>query len=128
MQIQVGIITVSDRASSGKYDDLGGPALKDAAQKNGWQVLSEAIVPDDAERIRETIRSFSQQGCGLILTTGGTGICSRAATPQANLAIIRGELPGFWGVVPGASMENNPQFIPLPDLAAVADLFPVDAP
>ena len=99
MQIQVGIITVSDRASSGKYDDLGGPALKDAAQKNGWQVLSEAIVPDDAERIRETIRSFSQQGCGLILTTGGTGIGSRDVTPEAIRAIMRVELPGFGEVM-----------------------------
>ena len=47
MQIQVGIITISDRASAGDYEDLGGPALREAAQKAGWQVLSEAIVPDD---------------------------------------------------------------------------------
>ena len=51
MQIQVGIITISDRASAGQYDDLGGPALKDAAQKNGWQILAEALVPDDTARI-----------------------------------------------------------------------------
>src|SRR4029453_9230167 len=74
VQIRVGIITISDRASTGEYEDLGGPVLKEAAQKNGWQILSEAIVPDDAERIQEMIRSFSQQGCGLILTTGGTGL------------------------------------------------------
>src|SRR2546430_17063965 len=97
MQIQVGIITVSDRASSGKYDDLGGPALKDAAQKNGWQVLSEAIVPDDAERIRETIRSFSQQGCGLILTTGGDGSCAGDGAREENLAGMRGRLHAFMG-------------------------------
>ena len=48
MQIAVGIITVSDRATAGAYDDLGGPALKEAAQKYGWQVLGEAIVPDEA--------------------------------------------------------------------------------
>ena len=66
MQIQVGIITISDRANSGEYIDLGGPALKEVAQKNGWQLLCEAVVPDNAERIQETIRSFSQQGCGLI--------------------------------------------------------------
>lgn len=69
-QIVVGIITISDRASAGDYKDLGGPALKEAAQKAGWQVLSEAIVPDDADGIQQTIHSFSQQGCGLILTTG----------------------------------------------------------
>ena len=66
--ITVGIITISDRASAGDYDDLGGPAVKKAAQKAGWQVLAEAIVPDDAPRIQETIRSFGKQGCGLILT------------------------------------------------------------
>src|SRR5437016_3356899 len=74
MQIQVGIITISDRASAGDYKDLGGPALKDEAHKAGWQLLAEAIVPDDLKRIQETIRSFAQQGCGLILMTGGTGI------------------------------------------------------
>jgi len=63
MEIIVGIITVSDRATSGEYEDLGGPALKEAALKYGWQVLSEAVVPDDAVRIQETIRSFSNQGC-----------------------------------------------------------------
>src|SRR5213594_2335931 len=121
MQIQVGIITVSDRASSGKYDDLGGPALKDAAQKNGWQVLSEAIVPDDAERIRETIRSFSQQGCGLILTTGGTGIGSRDVTPEAIRAIMRVELPGFGEVMRAESMKITPNAILSRNLAAVVD-------
>src|SRR3989475_9508954 len=82
MQIQVGIITISDRASAGDYDDLGGPAVKEAAQNAGWQVLAEAIVPDDATRIQNTIRSFSKQGCGLILTTGGTGIAPRDVTPE----------------------------------------------
>src|SRR5438874_10931341 len=95
MQIVVGIITISDRASAGDYKDLGGPALKEVAQKNGWQVLSEAVIPDDAARIQETIRSFSRQGCGLILTTGGTGIEPRDVTPEAIGAAWRVELPGF---------------------------------
>src|SRR5206468_13019317 len=95
MQITVGIITISDRASAGEYVDLGGPALKKAAQDAGWQVLSEAIVPDNAARIQETIRSFSRQGCALILTTGGTGIGPRDVTPEAIRSIMRVELPGF---------------------------------
>ena len=99
MQMQVGIITISDRASAGDYADLGGPALKEAAQKEGWQVLAEAVVPDDAQRIQDTIRSFSQQGCGLILTTGGTGIGPRDVTPEAVRAIMRVELPGFGEVM-----------------------------
>src|SRR5256886_15879074 len=106
MQIQVGIITVSDRASSGKYDDLGGPALKDAAQKNGWQVFSEAIVPDDAERIRETIRSFSQQGCGLILTTGGDCLWARAGPARENWPEQTAEAARFWGRMQAETDEN----------------------
>src|SRR2546421_9788044 len=89
--IVVGIITVSDRATSGEYEDLGGPALKVAAEKYGWQVLSEAIVPDDAPRIQETIRSFSDQGCGLVLLTGGTGVAGPGGTPQKIRGITRGE-------------------------------------
>src|ERR1041385_3514047 len=105
MQIQVGIITISDRASAGQYDDLGGPALNEAAKKNGWQVLAEAIVPDDAARIQETIRSFSQQGCGLILTTGGTGVAARDVTPEAVRAIATRELPGFGEVMRAESLK-----------------------
>jgi len=122
MQIQVGIITVSDRASSGEYSDLGGPALKDAAQKMGCQVLSEAIVPDDAQRIQETIRSFSQQGCGLILTTGGTGVGPRDVTPEAIRAIMRVELPGFGEVMRAESMKITPNSILSRSLAAIVDL------
>src|ERR1051325_4184182 len=107
MQIQVGIITISDRASAGDYADLGGPALKAAAQKTGWQVLAAAIVPDDAKRIQDTIRSFSQQGCGLILTTGGTGIGPRDVTPEAVRALMRVELPGFGEEIGRASCREG---------------------
>jgi molybdopterin adenylyltransferase len=120
--ISVGIITISDRASAGEYEDLGGPALKDAAQKNGWQVLSEAIVPDDAERIQEAIRSFSQQGCGLILTTGGTGIGPRDVTPEAIRTIMRVEIPGFGEVMRAQSMKITPNSILSRSLAAIVDL------
>src|SRR5213595_4080859 len=121
MQIQVGIITISDRASAGHYEDLGGPALREAAQKEGWQVLSEAIVPDDAERIKQTIRSFSQQGCGLILMTGGTGVGPRDVTPEAIRAIMRVELPGFGEVMRAESMKMTPNAIISRNLAAVVD-------
>ena len=121
MQIQVGIITISDRASAGDYKDLGGPALKDAAQTAGWQILGEAIVPDDATRIQETIRSFSKQGCGLILTTGGTGIGPRDVTPEAIRAIMRVELPGFGEVMRAESMKITPNSILSRSLAAIVD-------
>ena len=121
MQIQVGIITISDRASAGDYDDLGGPALKQVAHKIGWQVVAEAIVPDDADRIQEIIRSFAGQGCGLILTTGGTGIGPRDVTPEAIRAIMRVELPGFGEVMRAESMKITPNAILSRNLAAVVD-------
>ena len=120
-QIAVGIITISDRASAGHYDDLGGPALKEAAQKTGWQVLAEAIAPDDSARIQETIGSFSKQGCGLILTTGGTGIGPRDVTPEAIRAVMRAELPGFGEVMRAESMKITPNAILSRNLAAVVD-------
>jgi molybdopterin adenylyltransferase len=120
-RITVGVITVSDRVSQGVYDDLGGPALKEAAARYGWQILAEAIVPDDAARIRETIRSFSAQGCGLILTTGGTGAAPRDVTPEAIRAIMRVELPGFGEVMRSGSLELTPNAILSRCLAAIVD-------
>ena len=122
MQIVVGIVTISDRASAGEYKDFGGPALKAAAQKAGWEILSEAVVPDDAARIQEAIRSFSQQGCGLILTTGGTGVGPRDVTPEAIRAIMRVELPGFGEVMRAESMKMTPNSILSRSLAAIIDL------
>ncbi len=120
-QIIVGVITVSDRASQGLYDDLGGPALKEAVERYGWQLLAEAIVPDDIARIRETIRSFSAQGCALILTTGGTGAAPRDVTPEAIRAIMRVELPGFGELMRAESVKLTPNAILSRCLAAVVD-------
>lgn len=114
-----GIITISDRASSGVYEDHGGPALKKAAEGNGWVVTAEAIVPDDQAAIQQAIRSFSSQGCGLILTTGGTGIADRDITPEAVRGIMRVELPGFGEVMRARSMEITPNAILSRCLAAI---------
>ena len=121
MQISVGIVTISDRASARDYEDFSGPALKEAMQKVGWQVLSEAIIPDDTTRIQETIRSFSRQGCGLVLTTGGTGVGPRDVTPEAVRAIMRVELPGFGEVMRVESMKITPNSILSRSLAAIVD-------
>ena len=95
MQIQVGVITVSDRASQGHYEDLGGPALKEAVGAYGWKVLAQAIVPDEKQDIQRAIREQIGQGCQLILTTGGTGVALRDVTPEAVREIAVRELPGF---------------------------------
>jgi molybdopterin adenylyltransferase len=121
MSLSVGIITVSDRASVGVYEDHGGPALKKAAAGYGWTVGAEAIVPDDMVRIQQAIRSFSAQGCGLILTTGGTGIADRDVTPEAIRGIMRVEIPGFGELMRAKSLALTPNAILSRSLAAVVD-------
>ena len=117
----VGILTVSDRASAGVYEDHGGPALRKACEGFGWTVGAEAIVPDEVEPIRASIRSFSAQGCGLILTTGGTGVDYRDVTPEAIRGIMRVEVPGFGEVMRMKSFDITPNAILSRSLAAMVD-------
>ncbi len=121
MSIQVGIITVSDRASAGEYEDHGGPAVREASLAEGWEVLAEAVVPDDEERIQTAIRSFSAQGCSLILTTGGTGIAERDVTPEAIRGIMRVEIPGYGELMRMKSLEITPNAILSRCLGAIVD-------
>jgi len=119
--MDVGIITVSDRAAAGEYEDEGGPALRAECEKRGWQVLAEAIVPDDLPRIQESVKSFAAQGCGLILTTGGTGLAERDVTPEAIQGIMRCEVPGFGEIMRMKSFEITPNAVLSRGLAAVVD-------
>lgn len=118
---QVGIITISDRASEGVYEDLGGPALRRAAEGYGWSVAAEALVPDDLNRIQQAVRSMSDQGCGLILTTGGTGVAERDVTPEAIRGMMRTEIPGFGEVMRMKSFEITPNAILSRGLAAIVE-------
>ena len=121
MQINVGIITISDRASRGLYDDLGGPALKKAAEGYGWKVVDQALVPDGREDIQRAIREQIQRGCQLVLTTGGTGVARRDVTPEAVREIAQRELPGFGEIMRLESMKITPNAILSRNLAAVVD-------
>jgi len=120
-QISVGVVTVSDRASAGVYDDLGGPELASQVEQFGWNVQAEAIVPDEIARIQEAIQAFAAQGCQVILTTGGTGIAPRDQTPEAIRAIMRVELPGFGEIMRAESMKLTPNAILSRSLAAIVD-------
>lgn len=121
MQIAAGIITISDRASRGQYDDLGGPALKTAAQGYGWNVLGEALVPDEKRDIQRAVRELINKGCQLILTTGGTGVALRDVTPEAVREIAIRELPGFGEVMRIESMKITKNAILSRNLAAIVD-------
>jgi molybdopterin adenylyltransferase len=121
MQIQVGIITVSDRASKGLYDDLGGPALKKAAEGHGWKVIAESLVPDEKRDIQRAVREQISKGCQLVLTTGGTGVALRDVTPEAVREIAVRELPGFGEVMRAESMKITRNAILSRNLATVVD-------
>ena len=121
MQILTGIITISDRASRGLYDDLGGPALKRAADTHGWRVLSEVLVPDELAEIQRAIRELIAKGCHLILTTGGTGVALRDVTPEAVRAIAVRELPGFGEAMRMESLKVTPNAILSRCLAVVVE-------
>ena len=121
MQIQAGIITVSDRASKGLYDDLGGPALRQAALGYGWKILAEALVPDEKREIQRAIREQIARGCELILTTGGTGVALRDITPEAVRELAVRELPGFGEIMRMESMKITKSAILSRNLAAVVD-------
>jgi molybdopterin adenylyltransferase len=121
MQILAGIITVSDRASKGLYDDLGGPALRKAAEGYGWSVVSESLVPDEKREIQRAIREHINKGCHLVLTTGGTGVALRDVTPEAVSEIAIRELPGFGEVMRMESMKITKNAILSRNLAVVVD-------
>jgi len=121
MQIQTGIITISDRASKGLYDDLGGPALKKAAENYGWKITAETLVPDEQSDIQRAVRAQIAKGCHLILTTGGTGVAQRDVTPEAVRGIASRELPGFGEIMRIESMKLTKNAILSRNLAVVVD-------
>jgi molybdopterin adenylyltransferase len=121
MQIEAGIITISDRASRGQYDDLGGPALRQAAVALDWKILVETLVPDERRDIQRAIREQINKGCNVVLTTGGTGVALRDVTPEAVLEIALRELPGFGEVMRMESMKITRNAILSRGLAAVVD-------
>ncbi len=119
--IHAGVITISDRASQGQYQDTGGPALRAEAEARGWIVTAEAIIPDDRARIAETLRAFSARGCALIVTTGGTGIAERDVTPEALRDVMRMEIPGFGEIMRARSMASTPNALVSRCMAALVD-------
>ena len=95
--VRIGIVSISDRASSGVYQDQGLPALQDwlsRALKNPIQ-FDARLIPDEQALISQTLIELVDAGCSLVLTTGGTGPAKRDVTPEATLAVAHKEMPGF---------------------------------
>jgi molybdopterin adenylyltransferase len=95
--LHIGIVSISDRASSGAYKDKGLPALREWLQQalHNPLVFEEKLIPDEQGLISQTLIDLVDAGCSLVLTTGGTGPAIRDVTPEATLAVADKEMPGF---------------------------------
>lgn len=108
--IRLAVLTVSDRASLGEYDDLTGPALVDlAAELLPTEVVATAVVADDAESIRSTLlRWCDDLGADLVITNGGTGLSKRDITPEVTRSVLDVEAPGFGELMRAEGMRHTP--------------------
>ena len=93
--LHAGVLTISDGCSRGEREDVSGRVLAETLEANGFTVSTRAVVPDDADIIRDTIVSWSAAGCDVVLTTGGTGFSPRDVTPEATRQAIEREAPGL---------------------------------
>jgi molybdopterin adenylyltransferase len=111
---RIGVLTISDRASGGVYQDISGPAIVDWLRR-ALSVpfeLDVRVIPDGFERVRdELIDMADRSGCCLVLTTGGTGPAPRDLTPEATLAAADREMPGFGELMRAKSLEQTPTAI-----------------
>ena len=121
--IKIGIVSVSDRASSGVYVDKGLPALQDwltRALKNPIQ-FEPRLIPDEQPTIEATLIALVDAGCALVLTTGGTGPALRDVTPEATLAVSHKEKPGFGEQMRHISLNFVPTAILSRQVAVIRD-------
>jgi molybdopterin adenylyltransferase len=111
---RIGILTVSDRASRGEYEDQGGPAIQawlEAALTTSWEAVRR-VIPDELLEVEATLAALADlEGCCLIVTTGGTGPAPRDVTPEATEAVCEKLLPGFGEQMRAVSLRHVPTAI-----------------
>ena len=112
--IKIGIVTVSDRASRGEYEDLGGPAIHEWISKaltSDWQAVKR-LVPDEQDQVEDALKELcDKEGCCLVVTTGGTGPASRDITPEATGAVCDKIMDGFGELMRSVSLQYVPTAI-----------------
>jgi molybdopterin adenylyltransferase len=112
--VRIGILTVSDRAARGEYQDLGGPAIftwLTQAITSPWQAVRR-VIPDGVESVRTALIDLADhENVDLLLTTGGTGPAPRDCTPEATEAVIERAMPGFGEAMRLASLKHVPTAI-----------------
>jgi len=111
---RIGIVTVSDRASRGEYEDLGGPAIHewlDKALSSEWQAVAK-VIPDEQPLVEQTLKELCDiEGCCLVVTTGGTGPARRDITPEATEAVADKIMQGFGELMRSVSLQYVPTAI-----------------
>lgn len=119
---RIGFVTVSDRASRGEYEDLGGPAMQEwlsNALTNDWEAVAR-VVPDEQDQVEAALIELAdKENCCLIVTTGGTGPAIRDITPEATLAVCSKVLDGFGEQMRAVSLKFVPTAILSRQLAAI---------
>ncbi len=120
--VRIGFVTVSDRASRGEYEDLGGPAMQEwlsNALSNEWEAVAR-VVPDEQDQVEAVLKELAdEQSCCLIVTTGGTGPALRDITPEATLAVCNKVLDGFGEQMRSVSLKFVPTAILSRQIAAI---------
>jgi molybdopterin adenylyltransferase len=121
--LKIGIVSISDRASSGTYEDKGLPALRDWLAQALYNPIAyeERLIPDEQATISQTLIELVDAGCALVLTTGGTGPAKRDVTPEATLAVAHKEMPGFGEQMRQVSLKFVPTAILSRQVAVIRD-------
>lgn len=114
MNARIGIVTVSDRASRGEYEDRGGPAIRDYFEEvlaSKWEGAAR-VIPDERQSIEQTLIDLcDREQCCLVVTTGGTGPARRDVTPEATEAVCEKMMPGFGELMRQVSLTKVPTAI-----------------
>ena len=119
MSYTAAVLTVSDRASQGIYEDASGPVLAAFLAEKGFEVLERRLVPDDREAIEEALRAFVAADIALTVTTGGTGLSPRDVTPEATLAVCERLAPGIPEAMRAASRAITPHAVLSREVAGI---------
>ncbi|MHB8973941.1 MAG: molybdopterin adenylyltransferase [Pirellulaceae bacterium] len=121
---RIGIVTVSDRASRGEYEDRGGPAIRtylDEVLTSPWTPVAR-VIPDELPQVCEVLRELvDQEACCLLITTGGTGPAPRDITPEATVAVCQKIMPGFGELMRQVSLQKVPTAILSRQAAGIRD-------
>ncbi len=108
--MRVALVTISDSVAQGVREDRSGPALRDRCQQLGWQVVSAIVVTDEPSILQARLIELADSGlAGLILTTGGTGLGPRDASPEATLAVCDKVIPGLGELMRTKGCQSNPR-------------------